>query len=387
MPEKTTCELRISRHLVCDLLKVTPEQADAFFEKKSVTQYHDLIVNECARVNDALAHMASVSSSNLQMKEHTHTHQQVARLLLDKIECYLESQGEKLPEKRIIRVCRVLIEELGQVYKFIKSTRSKYFDTTLPVPRVYAKRYICQLQQQVLYLAGCMAKQGIEQPLQQLILRDMNAFCSAASCSYEELAYREKLLTSLIAVFGDAAIKRNLLDVGNWNMDLALAMFYMNYNCRGFVEHCWAYIYNDVQEIPDLTEKERCLMQHKNAVEQMDVCSAQEHRPSIKEKLLRKITTELNNLAARRSPTEKQFLSLEINKAVFKRNSGIYALTPREAEIALHIGHRKTDKQIAKQLGVADDTLRTHIRNIYEKLNVHNRVEMIYVLNQDAIVL
>ncbi len=51
------------------------------------------------------------------------------------------------------------------------------------------------------------------------------------------------------------------------------------------------------------------------------------------------------------------------------------SLSPREREILdlLSKGHRY--KEVADRLGISLDTVRTHIRNVYEKLQVHSRAE------------
>ncbi len=51
------------------------------------------------------------------------------------------------------------------------------------------------------------------------------------------------------------------------------------------------------------------------------------------------------------------------------------SLTEREAEILAHLARGYHDKEIAEQLFVSVETVRTHIRNIYKKLHVHSRTE------------
>lgn len=50
-------------------------------------------------------------------------------------------------------------------------------------------------------------------------------------------------------------------------------------------------------------------------------------------------------------------------------------LTEREAEILAHLARGYHDKEIAGELFVSVETVRTHIRNIYKKLHVHTRTE------------
>lgn len=50
-------------------------------------------------------------------------------------------------------------------------------------------------------------------------------------------------------------------------------------------------------------------------------------------------------------------------------------LTTREKEILQHLGRGLQYKAIADLLSLSTETVRTHIRNIYEKLQVHNKTE------------
>ncbi len=53
------------------------------------------------------------------------------------------------------------------------------------------------------------------------------------------------------------------------------------------------------------------------------------------------------------------------------------ALTEREKEILHQLSRGMQYKTIAADLSLSIETVRTHIRNIYEKLQVHNKVEAI----------
>jgi len=52
-------------------------------------------------------------------------------------------------------------------------------------------------------------------------------------------------------------------------------------------------------------------------------------------------------------------------------------LPPRQAEIARHIMHGKSDKQIARELGISLPTVRTHMTRLFRKLDLNDRVELI----------
>jgi len=57
-----------------------------------------------------------------------------------------------------------------------------------------------------------------------------------------------------------------------------------------------------------------------------------------------------------------------------------YRLMARETDVALEILRGKTDQQIATGLYTSIATVRTHVRHIYEKLNVHNRTSLCHRL-------
>ncbi|MFZ7943870.1 response regulator [Neobacillus sp. 19] len=54
----------------------------------------------------------------------------------------------------------------------------------------------------------------------------------------------------------------------------------------------------------------------------------------------------------------------------------ISSLTPREKEILLLVSEGKTNKQIAENLFIAENTVKNHIKNLLEKLGLENRVQL-----------
>jgi DNA-binding NarL/FixJ family response regulator len=59
------------------------------------------------------------------------------------------------------------------------------------------------------------------------------------------------------------------------------------------------------------------------------------------------------------------------------RNDAAYKLTPREEEILTLLSKGYGSKEIASQLGVSYETVRDHLKSIYEKLHVHSRGEAV----------
>jgi two-component system nitrate/nitrite response regulator NarL len=51
------------------------------------------------------------------------------------------------------------------------------------------------------------------------------------------------------------------------------------------------------------------------------------------------------------------------------------ALTKREHDVMQQLILGKTNKEIACQLGIVESVVETHLRNIYLKLSVRNRLE------------
>lgn len=50
-------------------------------------------------------------------------------------------------------------------------------------------------------------------------------------------------------------------------------------------------------------------------------------------------------------------------------------LTKRELEILEILSQGKSNKELADSLGVSENTVEQHLKNIYEKLKVQNRTE------------
>ena len=73
--------------------------------------------------------------------------------------------------------------------------------------------------------------------------------------------------------------------------------------------------------------------------------------------------------------------------ASMQRPSGnAYQLTPREAEILTLLSQGNSYKLIASQASISLDTVRTHIKKIYEKLQVHSQTEAVSKAIQEKLV-
>jgi DNA-binding CsgD family transcriptional regulator len=67
------------------------------------------------------------------------------------------------------------------------------------------------------------------------------------------------------------------------------------------------------------------------------------------------------------------FVRMRVNAAFRRRFSGGAGLTPREREVLGWVASGKTNAEIAQLLVISPHTVRKHIENIFEKLNVGTR--------------
>ncbi|MDO4533123.1 MAG: helix-turn-helix transcriptional regulator, partial [Coriobacteriia bacterium] len=62
-----------------------------------------------------------------------------------------------------------------------------------------------------------------------------------------------------------------------------------------------------------------------------------------------------------------------------------HGLTTREAEILLLTARGHSSTFIAEQLFISASTVRFHQQNIYRKLNVHSRQELLALVNEEGV--
>ena len=58
-------------------------------------------------------------------------------------------------------------------------------------------------------------------------------------------------------------------------------------------------------------------------------------------------------------------------------NTKISPLSEREKEVVIGLVDGLSYKMVADRMGIGSETVRFHIKNIYRKLQVHNRAEVI----------
>lgn len=59
-----------------------------------------------------------------------------------------------------------------------------------------------------------------------------------------------------------------------------------------------------------------------------------------------------------------------------KNGNGRFALTPRELEVAEKIAAGCTNKDIARELGISEQTVKHHVSSIFDKVGVSTRLEL-----------
>jgi two-component system, NarL family, response regulator LiaR len=60
-------------------------------------------------------------------------------------------------------------------------------------------------------------------------------------------------------------------------------------------------------------------------------------------------------------------------------NDPLDVLSPRERDVLASMAEGKRGRQIAEELLISTDTVRTHTRSIFSKLDVHSRLEAVRV--------
>ena len=73
-------------------------------------------------------------------------------------------------------------------------------------------------------------------------------------------------------------------------------------------------------------------------------------------------------------------MSMQIARMVvgsFRSKSDSEPLSPREKEVLIELCNGKSYKKVAESLFISQDTVRTHIRNIYRKLEVNSKAQAV----------
>jgi DNA-binding CsgD family transcriptional regulator len=99
---------------------------------------------------------------------------------------------------------------------------------------------------------------------------------------------------------------------------------------------------------------------------------------------LRKVHEVFGRLGAQPelSKAREQFRELGSRPPSRSEAEGTADLTPREAEIARLVADRKSNKAIARHLDISPRTVSTHLSNLYRKLEIGSRGELVDLVRE-----
>ncbi len=88
-----------------------------------------------------------------------------------------------------------------------------------------------------------------------------------------------------------------------------------------------------------------------------------------------------------RRPTEQVATDLLLQAMSQRKASEAYLaywelLSPREQQVAALICLNYTNRQAAARLGISDETVKTHMRNLLAKFDMHSRAELRQALSE-----
>jgi DNA-binding CsgD family transcriptional regulator len=67
-----------------------------------------------------------------------------------------------------------------------------------------------------------------------------------------------------------------------------------------------------------------------------------------------------------------------------RRRHPVPAITPRQRQLAELLASGRTNRQIARDLGVSEGTVRKHLENIYRRLGVQSRTHAVFIINNSG---
>lgn len=94
------------------------------------------------------------------------------------------------------------------------------------------------------------------------------------------------------------------------------------------------------------------------------------------------LAEQLRQVADREDKSVDEFIGELLEAGLEKRNierkivKALKKLTPREREVCIWVARGHTNKQIAEELVITEETVRTHIRSIRHKLNLRSKTEL-----------
>lgn len=58
-------------------------------------------------------------------------------------------------------------------------------------------------------------------------------------------------------------------------------------------------------------------------------------------------------------------------------------LTPRESDILACLAQGRSTQYMAEKFTLSENTVKSHVRNVYQKLGVHSKQDVIDIINED----
>ena len=80
-----------------------------------------------------------------------------------------------------------------------------------------------------------------------------------------------------------------------------------------------------------------------------------------------------------------EFIQAMIKQSIFtqlEESNIMKELSPRQREIAEMVAMGMSNKEIAKLADITEQTVKTHLKTIYEKVDVHTRLELAIIINR-----
>jgi DNA-binding NarL/FixJ family response regulator len=74
------------------------------------------------------------------------------------------------------------------------------------------------------------------------------------------------------------------------------------------------------------------------------------------------------------------FTAIRNRPGTFKKR--FLALTARRQEVAMLAAHGLSNRKIAEKLDLTEGTVKTHLHQIYEKLYLHSKIELVMAVDK-----
>jgi len=97
----------------------------------------------------------------------------------------------------------------------------------------------------------------------------------------------------------------------------------------------------------------------------------------LKKHISTKLFDAIDEMMAGGAPMSPSIARMVVASMQQKPALNVYQLTPREKEILHSLSKGNSYKLIASEFQISMDTVRTHIKRIYEKLHVHSQTEAV----------